>query len=269
MDADEQRTIVVTGAATGVGAAVVEQLTERGCKVYAVDIAAVTAADAVHPVVCDLADRASIDAALAELPGSIDGLVNVAGVAGPEPRDWVVKVNFLGLRHLSEGVFDRLSNGGAVVSVSSTAGRGWERRREVVEGLLDTDGFDAGVDWLLDNEGKWAKDPYTFSKQCVTAWSLRESARGAKGAMRVNVVSPGGIDTQLTASFRQQMGEAFSDWRKSLIERSAVPAEIAEPVVWLTLGPASWVNGADLIVDRGIESGDRTGWVDMSEAPGR
>ena len=93
--------------------------------------------------------------------------------------------------------------------------------------------------------------------------------RGATGAFRVNSVSPGGVDTQLTSSFRQPMGENYTDWLRAFTDRAALPDEIAEPVVWLALGPASWVNGADLMVDRGLEAGMISGWVDLENAPGR
>lgn len=267
--ADETKTVVVTGAATGIGAAVVRRLVGQGCRVFALDVAPIEPDPNVTPIACDLADPSSIDAAVAQLPDEIDALANVAGIAGPEPRDLVLKVNFLGLRHLSEQLFERIEHGGSVVSVSSTAGRGWERRREVVEGLVHSADFAAGVEWAAANEGRWSKDPYTFSKQCVTLWTKLAAERGGYGAVRVNSVSPGGVDTQLTPSFRAQMGEDFSDWRKSFTERGATPDEMAEPIVWFAIGDCRWVNGADLIVDRGLEAGDQSGWVDLSQAPGR
>ena len=174
-----EKTVVVTGAATGIGAAVVDQLVEAGCTVYGLDVAAVTARDRVHPVVCDLGDIDSINAAIGALPAQIDSIANVAGIAGPEPKDLVVKVNFLGLRHLTDALFDRIVPGGSVVNVSSTAGRSWERRREYVEAMVRTEDFAAGVAWAAANEGRWNRDPYTFSKQCVTFWTKLAAQRGA------------------------------------------------------------------------------------------
>lgn len=261
--------VTVTGGATGVGAAVVDQLVDAGASVHVLDVAEVGERDRVRFHHCDLADPASIDAAVARLPARLDAHVNVAGVAGPTPADWVLKVNFLGLRHVTEALLPRLSPGGGVVNVSSSAGRQWARRRHVVEPMVDTDGFETGLAWAMENEGRWAKDPYTFSKQCVTLWTLKTARRGATGAFRINAVSPGGVDTQLTPSFRSQMGEDYTDWLRVFTERSARPDEIAEPVVWLALGPARWVNGADLMVDRGLEAGMLSGWVDLDDAPGR
>jgi len=261
--------VSVTGGATGIGAAVVEQLLEQGATVHVLDVADVEARSGVHAISCDLSDPASIDAAVAQLPETLDAHLNVAGVAGPTPADWVLKVNFLGLRHVTELLFDRVTPGGSVVNVSSSAGRQWARRREVVEALVDTDGFDAGLTWAAENEGRWNRDPYTFSKQCVTLWTLKAAERGAQGAVRVNSVSPGGVDTQLTPSFREQMGEEYSDWIRSRFDRGATPAEMAEPIVWLAIGDCRWINGADLMVDRGVEAGQISGWINMEDAPGR
>ena len=259
--------VSVTGGATGIGAAVVDQLVDRGATVYVLDVAPAPDREGVHGITCDLADMDSIDAAVAQLPDQLDAHLNVAGVAGPTPGDWVLKVNFLGLRHITESLFDRITPGGSVVNVSSSAGRKWAKRREVVEALVDTDGFEAGLAWALENEGRWNRDPYTFSKQCVTLWTLKAAERGATGAVRVNSVSPGGVDTQLTASFRQQMGEDYSDWLRAHTDRGAQPHEIAEPIVWFAIGESSWVNGADLMVDRGLEAGMISGWVNLDRAP--
>ncbi len=263
------RVASVTGGATGVGAAVVDQLLAQDVTVYVLDVAEVTPRPGVHAVRCDLAEQGSIDAAVSALPDRIDAHVNVAGVAGPTPADLVLRVNFLGMRHLSESLFDRITAGGSVVNVSSGAGRQWERRRKVVEPMVDTASFDEGMAWATENEGRWARDPYTFSKQCVTLWTLKAAQRGAGGAVRINAVSPGSVNTQLTPSFRQQMGDDYTDWLNSATDRAASPAEIAEPIVWLAVGDCSWVNGADLLVDRGLEAGMVSGWIDVAEAPGR
>ncbi len=261
--------VSLTGGATGVGAAVIDQLLERDATVYVLDVANTEPREGVHAISCDLADPASIDQAVALLPDSIDAHINVAGVAGPTPAEWVLRVNFLGMRHITDSLFDRITPGGSVVNVSSSAGRQWQKRRQVVEPLVDTVGFEAGLAWARENEGRWSRDPYTFSKQCVTLWTLKAAQRGATGAVRVNSVSPGGVDTQLTTAFRSQMGEDYSDWLRSFTDRGALPREIAEPIVWLAIGDCAWVNGADLMVDRGLEAGMISGWVDLENAPGR
>jgi hypothetical protein len=59
-----------------------------------------------------------------------------------------MRVNFLGVRHLTERVLPLIPPGGAVVSIASVGGLGWERRREAIDELLDTSDFDAGLGWV-------------------------------------------------------------------------------------------------------------------------
>ncbi|MCS5664541.1 MAG: SDR family NAD(P)-dependent oxidoreductase, partial [Acidimicrobiales bacterium] len=120
------RTVVVTGAATGMGAETVALLDTLGAEIHAVDIVDVAGPVAsAHRV--DIGDPASIDVALADLPDRIHALVNCAGIPGGTRFDarTVMRVNFLGLRHLSEAIFDRIAPGGSITSVASLAGGGW------------------------------------------------------------------------------------------------------------------------------------------------
>ncbi len=88
--------VLLTGGATGIGAATVARLAAVNAEVTVFDVA-----EPNHGigrfVRCDLSDPASIDAALASVDGSFDALVNVAGIPGPRPADTVIAVNFVGL----------------------------------------------------------------------------------------------------------------------------------------------------------------------------
>ena len=113
--------VVVTGAASGMGAAAAELLVDLGAEVHALDIADVKAP--VHRFVrTDMASRESIDAALAALPAEIDARFNCAGVPHPPfPAVDTVMINFVGLRHLTDAVIPRLRAGGSITSIASTA----------------------------------------------------------------------------------------------------------------------------------------------------
>jgi len=74
------RLIVVTGAASGIGAAAAQLLKESGDTVVGVDIKEPASGDVDQFVAMDQSDSASIDAAISELPNDIDGLINSAGV---------------------------------------------------------------------------------------------------------------------------------------------------------------------------------------------
>ena len=136
--------IIVTGGASGVGAALVERLAEH--EVWILDVQSPTGlADAHRFIPLDLSDAQAIDRVVADLPDALDGLANVAGIAqAPQPQT-VVAVNFLGLRHLTESLLPRLVPGGRVVNVSSIAGRDWQSRVQWLLPLLETRSFAEGM----------------------------------------------------------------------------------------------------------------------------
>lgn len=257
--------VALTGGATGMGAATVDRLLARGCAVHILDVAE-PPASAAEFIRCDLADPVAIDAAVAALPERLDALVNVAGVPGPTPGEQVVRVNFLGLRKLTEALLPRIVDGGSVVIVASVAGRDWLRRHEVVTGLLDTPDFESGVDWCRVNAERWDKDPYTFSKQCAVAYTQRAAGRERHRGVRVNCVNPGAVETQLTPSFRDQIGHEQYDWTLEQVPH-AQPEHIAEVIEYFAIGDCSWVNGVEIPVDGGFIAGVQGGWINFAESP--
>jgi NAD(P)-dependent dehydrogenase (short-subunit alcohol dehydrogenase family) len=118
----EGKTVVITGAASGMGAAAAGLLVDLGAAVYALDISEVSAS-VKQFIKTDMKDKASVDDAVTQIPAEIYGLFNCAGVPSPpfSALDTMM-INFVGLRLLTESLLPRISNGGAVASVSSTAG---------------------------------------------------------------------------------------------------------------------------------------------------
>jgi Short-chain dehydrogenases of various substrate specificities len=105
--------VVVTGAATGVGAALLDVLAEQDVtQVTVLDIKAPTGPHDVF-VETDLGHESSVDAAIAAIAGPVDVLFNNAGVADTMPAATVIAVNFLAVRKLSEALLDRIPEGGA------------------------------------------------------------------------------------------------------------------------------------------------------------
>jgi NAD(P)-dependent dehydrogenase (short-subunit alcohol dehydrogenase family) len=144
------RRYVVTGAASGIGQAVAEKLLAAGAEVYSLD-RNVPSASVTRHIEVDLANPRSIDAAVEQLDGEFDGLMNVAGVPGTAPAELVLAVNALAVRHLTELFFDRLKPGGTVTTVSSTAGFGWPARLPAINDLLSTESFEEGATWFKAN----------------------------------------------------------------------------------------------------------------------
>src|SRR6201993_3259664 len=95
-----QRRYVVTGAASGIGHAVAAQLLAAGAGVYSLDRNTPTAAVTRH-IEVDLSNPRSIDAAVEQLDGEFDGLMNVAGVPGTAPAELALSVNSLAVVHLT------------------------------------------------------------------------------------------------------------------------------------------------------------------------
>ena len=259
--------MVVTGGASGVGAALVTRLLDAGHQVFVLDRATPAARTGLTWIPCDLSLQDSIDAAVAKLPQAIDGLANVAALAQAASPATVLAVNFLGLRHLTHALTPRLTAGGGIVNVSSIAGRDWRARYDRILPLLDTADFAEGLAWCEREVAAYRNDPYTFSKRCVTAFSLREAQAHALTSTRINCISPGGITTPLTPQFDALMGKAHAEWINAQTGRAAQPDEIAEPIAWLMLGPCRWVNGVDLPVDKGFTAGAESGWIDFSRSP--
>ncbi|HIG40730.1 MAG: coniferyl-alcohol dehydrogenase [bacterium] len=260
------KTIILTGGATGIGAAAVSRLMARDCKVIILDV--------VQPedntcqfVECDLSKTASINAAISQLPEQIDVLINVAGVSNAYPDEMVMKVNFLGLRSITEALIPTIVDGGNVVNVASTAGYDWRQRKDIVGELLDTVDFEAGLNWLKINESSWTDNPYKFSKQCAAAYTYRAAGLAVGRGVRANCVNPGSTGTQLTRDFRQLVGEDMYDWGVQQIGREGKPDDIAEIIEFLAIGDCRWLNGVELTVDGGYIAGLVGGWVNLQDSP--
>src|ERR1044071_169481 len=130
---DGKRAVVV-GGATGMGAATAELVLDLGADVVVMDYAPVTLSG-VKAIQVNLADKASIGAAVDECGGPIDALFSCAGVADGTPG--IEKINFIGHRHLIDRGIEKgyLGRGGAIAMISSTAGLG--RRNHHDEGKED------------------------------------------------------------------------------------------------------------------------------------
>ena len=262
-----RRTVVVTGAATGMGAETVALLLQSGAEVYALDIAEVTTSvtSAQH---VDLGDPASIDGVLDGLPPRIDALMHCAGIPGGtrfNPRT-VVRVNFLGLRHLTEAVFDRMGDDASITSIASIAGGGWPSHQRELSELLATNDFAAADAWL-DGRDDLVGDGYSFSKECVQFWTMWRSTSAIRSGVRVNAICPGVTDTKIMVDFRQAMGDAAIDMTADAgIGRLASPAEMAPAMLFLGHHQAaSYVNGVNLDIDGGFMAALTTGQVDFSK----
>lgn len=253
---------VVTGAASGIGHAVAEQLIKGGATVVSLDRNDPNTSVERHLTV-DLADPASIDTAVAELGGGWDTLINVAGIPGTAPAELVFKVNFLGPRQLTESMFENLNAGGTIVNVSSTAGFQWAQRLPAIRELLAAETFAAGLQWFRDNPQEG--NAYNFSKEAVTVYTMAMATGLVELDLRMNAVLPGPVETPILPDFEETMGKDTLDGLKFLLGRHANPDEIASAVLFLASPESSWVNGHPLVVDGGITGAVLSGLVPAPE----
>ena len=147
----EGKQVVVTGAYSGVGAALVELLRELGA-------AHITALDIKEPsgpidrfVECNMGSPDAVDAAADQLDTPVDVLFNNAGVAATVSPDQVMKINTFGLMRLTEAVIPKIPQGGAVIITASIAGGGWPGHMAEITELLDIDDWDKQVAWVDDH----------------------------------------------------------------------------------------------------------------------
>ena len=257
--------VVVTGAATGVGAALLDLLAELGGPdVTVLDIKAPSGPHARF-IEVDLADEDAVVGATAAIDGPVDVLFNNAGVAATLPPRVVLAVNYLALRRLSEGLLDRIPEGGAVVNTASTAGVGWAEHLDPITELLNQTGWGESLDWIDANLDAVGGDSYAFSKEVVRVWGMRHSHATIARGVRTNSVCPAPIETPLLADFKATIGENVLEW---MVQQGTgaymTPREVAMPLAFLGSDAAAYVNGHDLVTDGGFNAAMTTGQVDFS-----
>ncbi|WP_405135052.1 SDR family NAD(P)-dependent oxidoreductase [Nocardia sp. NBC_01388] len=239
------KTAVVTGAASGIAAAIAEALVAEGANVVGLDIdeaglrkKAAELGDAFVPVVADVTVEAQVAAGIevaATRFGRLEVAFNVAGgsrigaVTDLAEADWdftidlVQKSVFLCTKH--EARLMRESGGGAIVNVSSLDGR-------------------------VPMPGG---SPYSTGKAGVVMFSKNAALELAQHRIRVNSVLPGLVDTPLTAAV---MG--YEPAKQMFLDRipmgaAATAAQIAAPCLFLASDDASYITGTELVVDGGWE----------------
>lgn len=240
---------LVTGASSGVGRALARFLGRHGVSVVGFDRREPPDREIAH-VHCDLADPASIDAAVDRLDGPLDALANVAGVPGTLPDEYVLAVNFLGLRHLTERVVGRIRRGGSVVNVSAAEGRHWVAHLGELRGLLATRSLDEGLRWWREHGSD--RPAYDVAKEAVLAYSTASSTLTWADGVRMNAVSPGTVRTPSLPEVERATDPRRLARVRSTAGRDAEADEVASVVAFLMSNESRWLNGQLLVADGGV-----------------
>jgi NAD(P)-dependent dehydrogenase (short-subunit alcohol dehydrogenase family) len=244
------RRIIVVGAGSGIGAATAAHFHNLGDHVLAVDVRASETPASQH-LQCDLQDAHSVGELLAQVGGGWDMLAHVAGVPGTAPAADVLKVNYLGLRMMIEGMLPLMRRGGSVVAVASTAALGWDKRFDVLADLLEATDARAVEQWQARQDPDYPV--YSSSKQAVILYAKRiAGAALSKYGVRVNTVSPGPVETPILGDFEKTMGKDVLDLVRSTVGRHGTVGDIVPVIAFLGSPEARWINGQDIHVDAGF-----------------
>jgi NAD(P)-dependent dehydrogenase (short-subunit alcohol dehydrogenase family) len=238
--------VLVVGGATGMGAAAAELALDAGADVVVMDYAKVKQSG-VKAIQLNLAEKASIDAAVDACGGPVHALLACAGVADGTPG--IEKINFIGHRHLIERMLGArtLGRGAAIGFISSAAGLGWEKNLAVLKELLATPDFDSAVAWVQQHE----MANYFWMKQAVCAYVASQAFPLLKRGIRINAICPGPTDTPLAQANKEVWLAFGADYRKELGVEASTPLEQAYPLLFLCSEAASGISGVTLITDAG------------------
>jgi NAD(P)-dependent dehydrogenase (short-subunit alcohol dehydrogenase family) len=248
------KTFVVSGAASGIGAATAALLRTQGDRVITVDLH-----DA--DVVADLstaAGRASAVTAVQELTDVVHGLVPCAGIAGSTGVDsaLVVSVNFFGAVGLVRGLQPQLAAAGSasvvlLASNSITAVPGWPT--SVAEACLAEDESAARA---AAAEVKSVM-VYPATKAALAAWARSEGVKESwiGQDIRINSVAPGVVATSMTEKLRADpVFGPYVDAYPTAIGRPGRPEEIAALIGFLLSDASSLLVGSVVFADGGTDA---------------
>jgi len=246
--------VLVVGGATGMGAAAADLALEAGADVVVMDYAKVSRTG-VEAIRLDLAQKASIDAAVDECGGPVHALLACAGVADGTPG--IERINFIGHRHLIDRMLGAgmLRRGAAIGFISSAAGLGWEKSFPELKELLETRDFDDAVAWVQKHD----KANYFWMKQAVCAYVASEALAMLKRGIRINAICPGPTDTPLAQANKDVWLAFGADYRKEAGIETSTPKEQAYPLLFLCSDAAAGINGITLITDAGYMMSGITG----------
>ena len=239
------RTVLITGAARGIGLATAERFLAEGWRAALLDIDGATQAaaaealnrpDDVLAITCDVAMEEQVAGAFAAVRarfGRLDALINNAGVAIFKPilettaAEWarVLDVNLTGPFLCSRQAVPLMTAGGAIVNIASISGQ----------------------------RASTLRVAYGTSKAALMHLTKQQAAEFAHLGIRANCIAPGPVDTAMAKAVHSP--EIRADYHDAIpLARYGLEEEIAEAIWFLCSDKASYITGQTLAVDGGFEA---------------
>lgn len=235
------KTILVTGASSGIGRTTAIECSKLGARVILTarneDRLKSTLdsldGDGHQMLLCDLSQEEDLEALVASLP-EIQGIVNNAGFTQLLPVNFIkasafeqlLKVNTVAPICLMQKLLKKkkLKAGSSIVFTSSLAGLGYT---------------------TLGNS------MYTASKGAISAFIKNAAIELAPKQIRVNAVCPGMVDTNILSAGTITEEQVEKDKQNYPLKRYGRPEDVAYAMIYLLSDASSWVTGTNLIIDRG------------------
>jgi NAD(P)-dependent dehydrogenase (short-subunit alcohol dehydrogenase family) len=239
------RTVLITGAARGIGLATARRFLDEGWRAALLDVDGaaqraaadgLSAPDRVLALAADVADETQVAAAFAQAGerfGRLDALVNNAGIAvfkpimETSPEEWhrVLGVNLTGPFLCARAAVPLMTRGGAIVNIASISG---ERASTL-------------------------RVAYGTSKAGVMHLTRQMAVELAQLGIRANCVAPGPVDTAMAKAVHTP--EIRADYHAAIpLSRYGLEEEIADAIFYLCSERASYITGQTLAVDGGFEA---------------
>ena len=245
----ENKVVVVTGAAGGIGRATAIQFAQQGAKVLVADInmtgaeeTATLIGDSALAFAVNVGDPASCEAMIAAAVaafGRLDVIFNNAGISGERANaantpveEWqrVIDINLSGVFYCSKYAIPEMQKvgGGVIVNTSS------------VDGHI----------------GMATLSPYTASKHGVLGLTKSLALEYGRENIRTVAICPGFVETEMTKEgLAGEAGENLKAAIPNVGGQAAQPELIANLVTWLASDKAAYINGSSHVVDAGIIAG--------------
>lgn len=238
------KTVIVTGAGSGIGRATALEFAATGANVICSDLHADTAQETLaliqkaggsgSVVAGDVSKQEIVDAVIKACDGRVDALANIAGimdgflpVAELDDATWekVISVNLTGPMRLTRAVLPLMleAKKGAIINIASEAGL----------------------------RGSAAGTAYTSSKHAVIGLTRSTAFFYGRSGIRTNAICPGGVKTNIDGTPKSKFGYDLCAATFGLATRFAEPEELSSLICWLASDAAINVNGAIIASDGG------------------